>query len=117
MWELGSNMGEFWELQTCLKCVLKGNFCPQKLRSHLLQFNCTQLYHSHGGFDGSSKNTRLLHKETGLQVSTVGIPLLMLIFVQVHHYSIEGLDAPEERRIAALKSSAGNEENINAAAG
>lgn len=117
MCEHGSNVGEFWELQTYLKCVLKGKHCPQKLRSHLLHFDYTQLYHSHGGFDGSSKNTRLLHKKTGLQVPTVGILLLMLVFVQVHHYSIEGLDAPEERRITALKSNAGNEENINAAAG
>lgn len=115
MCEHGGNTGEFWELQAYLKCVLKGKRCPQKLGS--LHFNCTQVQHSHGGFDGSSKNTRLLHKKTGLQVSTVGILLLMLVFVQVHHYSIEGLDAPEERRIITLKSSAGNEENINAAAG
>lgn len=74
-------MGEFWELQTYLQWVLKGKHCPQKLRSHLLHFNCTQLYHSHGGFDGSSKSTRLLHKKTGLQVSTVGILPLMLVFV------------------------------------
>lgn len=90
------------------------------LRSlNLTYSNCTQLYQKffYGGFDGSSKNTRLLHKKTGLQVSAVGILLLMLVFAQVHHYSIEEPDAPEERRITALKSCAGNEENINAAAG
>lgn len=90
-------MGEFWKLQTYLKCVLKGKHWPQKLRSHLLHFNCTELYHFYGGFDGNSKNSRMLCKKTGLQVSTVGILLLTLVFIQVHHYSIEGLDAPEER--------------------
>lgn len=78
MCEHGSNMGEVWELLTGLKWVLKGKHWPQKLRSLLLCFNCTQLYHFHGGFDCSSKTTRLLHKKTGLHISTVGILLLRL---------------------------------------
>lgn len=117
MCEHGSNMGEVWELLTGLKCMLKGKHWPQKLRSQLLCFNCTQLYHFYGGFDCSSKTTRLLHKKTGLHVSTVGILLLRQVFAQVHHYSVEELDAPEERRIIALKSCAGDEENTNDTAG
>lgn len=106
-------MEEVWELLTGLKCVLKGKHWPQKLRSQLLCCNCTQLYHFYGGFDCSSKTTRLLHKKTGLHVSSVGILLLRPVFAQVHHYSIEELDAPEERRITALKSCTGKEENTN----
>lgn len=91
-----SNTGEVVELLTGLKCVLKGKHWPQKLRSQLVCFNCTQLYHFYGGFDCSPKNTRLLHKKTRLHVSTVGILLLRPVFTQAHHYSIEELDAPEE---------------------
>jgi len=89
------------------------------LRSQLHCFSYTQLYHFYGGFDCSSKNTRLLHKKTGLQVASVGILLLTvrLVFVQVYHYPIVELDAPEEGRIIALKSCAGNEENTNDVAG
>ena len=97
--------------------VLRGKHWPRKLRSQLLCFNCTQLCHFYGGFDCSSKNTRLLCKKTGLHVSTVAILLLRPVFAQVHHYSIEELDAPEERRIIALQSCAGNEENTNNTAG
>lgn len=88
------------------------------LRSQLLCFSYTQLYHFYRGFDCSSKNTRLLHKNTGLQAATVGILVLTvrLVFAQVHHYPIVELDAPEERRIIAVKSCASNEENINDAA-
>lgn len=71
------------------------------------------------GFDCSSKNNRLLHSKTGLQVPALGILLLRArpVFAQVHHYSIVELDAPEERWITALKSCAGNEENTNDSAG
>lgn len=90
-------MEEVWELLTGLKCALEGKRWLQKLKFQLPCFNCTQLYHIYGGLDCSSKTMRLLHEKTGLHVSTVGILLLRLVFAQVHHYSIEELDAPEER--------------------
>lgn len=112
------NMEEVWELLTGLKSMYWKKK-SQNLRSQVLCFNCAQLRYIYGGFDCSSKNDRLLRSKTGLQVPALGILLLRarLVFAQVHHYSIVELDAPEERRIIALKSCAGNEENTNDSAG
>lgn len=90
-------MEEVWDLLTSLKCVLEQKHWHWKLKFQLLCFSCTQLHDFYRGFDCSSKTMRLLHEKTGLCVSTVGILLLRLVFAQVHHYSIEELDAPEER--------------------